>query len=132
MRRMMLRFYLKATHNVQKRDQKTLNQAIGSMIPKERLNDFIQVLDHMSDSTITNYINSIYDFRLQDNIDAQNTEIYFYHGTAVNEIIARKSAKFISKHYPGAVIRCLKGKSHCETALFQPDVMIKELDKVLR
>lgn len=132
MRKMMLSFYLNVTHKVKQRDEKTLKQAVNSIVSQEYFNDFLQVLDGMSDITITNCINDICDFRLQDNIDAENTKIYFYHGTAANEMIAKKSAKYISKNYDGAVIKCFNGKAHCEVSLFQPDVMIKELDKVLR
>ena len=38
--------------------------------------------------------------------------------------LAKKSAKYIKKHYLSAVIKCFKGKGHCENAIFAPDVMI--------
>lgn len=130
MRKMMLCFYLKITHKSQQRDRKTLEQA-KSFVAQEYLNDFLQVLDSMSDTTIINCINNIADFRLRDNIDTKNTKIYFYHGTAANEMLAKKSAKFLSKNYTNSVIKCFKGKAHCENALLYPELMIKELDKVL-
>lgn len=130
-KKMMLSFYLNITHKSQQRDKKTLEQAVKSIISQENLNDLLQVLDNMTDTTITNCINSIADFRLSDNIDVKNTNIYFYHGTASNETLARKSAKYISKNYSDAIIKCFKGKAHCENALFQPEYMIKELDNVL-
>lgn len=86
-------FYLNITHKSQQRDKKTLEEAIKSVCPKESLDDFLQV------PTITNCINNIDDFKLSSNIDAKNTKIYFYHGTAVNEKLARKSAKYILKKY---------------------------------
>lgn len=129
--KMMLSFYLNITHKSQQRDKKTLKQAVKSIITQEHLDDLLRVLDNMSDTTITNCINDIADFRLSGNIDTPNTKIYFYHGTAVNEALAKKSAKYISKNYSGAVIKCFKGKAHCENALFQPELMIKELDNVL-
>lgn len=130
-RNMMLNFYLMITHKSQKRDKKTLDKAVKSIIAKENLNDFLQVLDNMSDTTIRNCINDIANFKLSNNIDAKNTEIFFYHGTALNEMLARKSAKYISKNYANCIVKCFKGKAHCETALFQPELMIKELDNVL-
>ena len=129
--KMMVCFYLNITHKSQQRDKKTLEQAAKSIITQENLNVFLQVLDNMSDITITNCINSVTDFRLSSNIEAKNSKIYFYHGTAANEAIARKSAKYISKNYPAAVIKCFKGKAHCENSLFHPELMIEELDKVL-
>ncbi len=132
MKKMMARFYLNITHKSQQRDKKTLEQAVKSIIAPEYLNDFLQVLDNMSDTTIVNCINDIADFTLQDNIDTKNTKIYFFHGTAANEMVAKKSAKFISKNYTNCVVKCFEGKSHCENALLQPELMIKELDKVLK
>ena len=131
-RKMMTSFYLNITHKSQKRDKKTLNQAVNSIITKEHLADFLQVLDNMSDTTILNCINSVADFKLSSNIDTPNTKIYFYHGTAANEMLAKKSAKFILKNYPDTVIKCFKGKAHCETSIFQPELMIEELDKVFK
>ena len=34
------------------------------------------------------------------------------------------------KHYPNTTVKCFKGKSHCENALFHPEIMIEELDKI--
>lgn len=80
----------------------------------------------MSDTSITNSINSIAAYKLPTNLDTR-TEIYYFHGTAPNEMLAKKSAKYISKHYPNASIMCFKGKAHCENSLFHPEIMIKEL-----
>lgn len=131
-RKMMINFYLNITHKAQKRDKKTLEQAVKSIISKENLTDFLQVLDNMSDTTISNCVNSIANFKLSGNIDTPNTRIYFYHGTAVNEILAKKTAKFILKNYPHTVVKCFKGKTHCETSIFQPESMIEELNKVFK
>lgn len=131
-KRMMLVFYLNITHKTQQRDKKTLEQAVKSIITEDNLENFLQVLDNMSDVTITNCINNIASFRLSKNIDTKNTKIYFYHGTTSNEVLAGKSAKFILKNYPDTVVKCFKGKGHCENALFNPELMMTELDKVLR
>ena len=93
MKRMMLQFYLNITHKSQQRDKKTLAQATKSICPQEYLRDFLQVLDNMSDTTIINYISEIANFRLKDDVDTPNTKIYFYYGTAVNELLAKKSAQ---------------------------------------
>ena len=36
----------------------------------------------------------------------------------------------IEWHYPNTTEKCLKGKFHCENALFNPEIMIAELDKI--
>lgn len=131
MQRMMLQFYLDITHKSQQRDTKTLAQATKNICRPKYLNDFLQILDNMSDITITNYIREIGNFRLRCDINTPNTKIYYYYGTAVNEMLAKKSAKFIAKNYIGSEIKCFKGKGHCENTLFYPNLMMKELDQVL-
>lgn len=130
--KIMLIFYLNITHKTQQRDKKTLEQAVKSIILKENLDDFLKVVDNMSDVTIINCIKNIAKFKLSANIDTSDTEIYFYHGTAANEMLAKKSAKYIIKNYPNAVIKCFKGKGHCENSLLHPELMIEELDSVLK
>ena len=124
-------FYLQVTHKSQKRDQKTLIQATNGVCPKEYLEDFLNVLDHMSDDNIRKYIEAWSNYKLPGNIDTPNTRVYFFHGTKSNEMLARKSAKYLKKHYPDSSIICLKGKGHCETTLFEPMEMVKKLDKIL-
>ncbi len=124
-------FYLQVTHKTQKRDQKTLAQAANSICPKEHLNNLLKVLDNMSDENIQRYIDAWSDYRLPDNINTPDTKVYFFHGTKSNEMLAKKSAKYVKKHYPNSEIICLKGKGHCETSLFEPMKMIGKLDKIL-
>lgn len=130
-RKFMLGFYLNITRKTRERDKSTLKQAVKSIIPNEKLGDFLSVIDNMSDKTVENCINDIASFKLSGGINVENTQIYFFHGTAPNEMLAKKSAKFIAKNYPRAVVKCFKGKSHCENSLFNPPLMLAELDKAL-
>ncbi len=124
-------FYLKVTHKSQKRDTKTIVQATGSICPKEYLEDFLKVLDNFSDENIRKYIEAWSNYKLPNNIDTPDTMVYFFHGTKSNEMLAKKSAKYVKKYYPNSKIICLNGKGHCETVLFKSMEMIKELDKIL-
>lgn len=45
-------------------------------------------------------------------------------------MLAKKSAKYVRKHYLNTTVKCFKGKFHCENALFNPEIMIAELDKI--
>lgn len=130
-KKMITGFYLNVTHKTQRRDKKTLEQA-KNIYPQDSFNDFLKLLDTMTDTTIRNCIEGVTNFQLADNLDNQNTAIYYYFGTKFNEIMARKTAKFISNHYKNSVIKCFKGKSHCEMTLFFPELMVKELDEILR
>ena len=123
-------FYLKVTHKTQLRDKKTLEQA-NAICPKEHIESFVKLLDNMSDATIENCLNGIADFKLKTDIDSPDTKVYYFHGTAMNEMLAKKSAKYVKKHYETTVVKCFKGKAHCENSLFNPEYMITELDEVL-
>ena len=131
MKGFMKKFYLDITHKSQQRDKKTVEQATKVIIPEDKLGDLLNVLDNMSDETVANSIGSIAEFKLKSDIATPNTMVYFFHGTAPNEMLAKKSAKYVQKHYPTTVIRCFAGKFHCENALFRPEIMIAELDRIL-
>lgn len=111
------------------RDKKTIEQATKVIISEDNLEYFLEVLDNMSDATIENSIRSIA-VKLSQNINTPNTVVYFLYGTAPNEVLAKKSAKYVKKYYPNTVVKCFKGKFHCENALFHPKIMMAELDKV--
>lgn len=132
MKRFMKKFYLDITHKSQRRDEKTVAQAAKVIISEDNLGSFLEVLDNMSDISIENCIDGISDFKLKQDIGTPKTTIYFFHGTAPNEMLAKKSAKYVKKYYPTTEIKCFKGKFHCENALFNPEIMIPELDKILK
>lgn len=128
MKGFMKKFYIDITHKTKQRDKKTVEQATKTIISKDNLESFLQVLDHMSDVTIENCLDSIAEFRLKQNIATPDTVVYFFHGTAPNEMLAKKSAKYVQKYYPTTRVKCFKGASHCENALFNPEVMMNELE----
>lgn len=131
LKKMLLNFYLDVTHKTQARDKKTVGQAVGTIISGENLDNFLAVLDNMTDSTIINCVNSVWSYRLPSDIDTPDTKLHFFHGTKINEIYAKKSAKYLKKHYPDTTIKCFNGKGHCENALINPNVMIEELSKIM-
>ena len=128
---MMTKQYLMLTHKTQARDKRVVAQAVNSIIPEDKLDVFLEMMDNMSDTTITNYIRQIGSYKLPSDIDTPNTEIYYYYGTKINELLAKKTAEYIRNNYPNSKIKCFQGKGHCEDSLLNPSVMIAELDAVL-
>lgn len=124
--------YLTITHKAQARDKKPVRQAVNSMVTEDKLDIFMELLDHISDTTITNYIREIGKHKLPSDINIPETEIYYLYGGKINEILFRKVAKFIEKNYSNAETICLNGKGHCEDALLNPQEHIKVLNKVLK
>lgn len=123
-------FYLKVTHKTQQRDKKTLQQA-RAICPEAHMDHFVKLLDNMSDTTIENCLGAIANFKLKGDMEICDTGIYYFHGTTVNEMLAKKSARYIKKHYPTTVVKCFKGKGHCENAIFNQEYMITEIDNIL-
>ena len=131
MSKMLINTYLMLTHKTQQRDKKVVEQAVNSIISKDKLDVFLEMMDNMSDEAIINYLKEIGKYKLPNNIDTLNTNVYYYYGTKINEILAKKTAKYIKKYYPNSNIICFKGKGHCENSLLNPKEMIKELEKIL-
>ncbi|MBP3707941.1 MAG: alpha/beta hydrolase [Clostridia bacterium] len=128
---MMTKQYLMLTHKTQARDKKIVAQAVKSIIPEDKLDEFFEMMDNISDTTIINCIGQIGKYKLPSNINTPNTEVYYYYGTKINELLAKKTAKYIRKNYPTSKVKCFEGKGHCEDSILNPSVMIEELDKVL-
>lgn len=127
----MTKQYLTITHKAQARDKKTVRRAINSMVTEDKLDIFMELLDHISDTTITNYIREIGQHKLSAGISAPNTEIYYLYGGKMNEIVFRSVAKFIEKNYQNALTIRLDGKGHCEDALLNPQEHMRRLDRIL-
>jgi esterase/lipase len=117
-------WYKNITHEAQKRNQKVIKQAEGTIICKELMPEFLELLDHIADATIEQYLEAIGKYRLPVSLSTNENMVYYFHGTASNETLAKKSAKFMKKLYPKAEIICMKGKAHCEYALLEPSKMI--------
>jgi len=123
--------YLILTHKTQKRDMKTINRAIKSIISKNKLDYFLQVIDNIKDKTIINYVNEIGNYKMLKNINIKTTQIFYIYGTKLNELLAVKSAQYLKKYYPNTNFICFKGKGHCENSIMYPNIMINELNRIL-
>ena len=83
----------------------------------------------MSNETIIKYLDEVSKYKLRSGVSSYS-QIYYYHGSSFSEYYAKKSAKFIKKNYSNSKVICL-AKNHCEISLLHPDIMIKELNKIL-
>lgn len=124
--------YLNITHKAQKGDTATLKQAVNSMVTADKLDVFLELLNHMSDTTITNYIKEVGKFKLPPNIDTPSTRIIYFYGSKPNEVIFRRVARFIKNNYKNSTTICLRGKGHCEDALLNPEKRIDDLNEILK
>ena len=126
------KWYLNITHKTQNRDERTIKQAIGTIISEDKVDVFLELFDYLSDKTIINCVQEVGKFNLPSDINTPNTEIYYFYGSKINEILFRKVAHYLLKNYKNTTTICLKEKGHCEDALINPEEHIKTLNKVLK
>ena len=127
----ILKQYLSLTHKTQQRDIKTLNMCEKTFIPQKYMPYFLEMIDAMSDDTIKNCTVSVGQYQLPKGLKMDNIDVLYYHGTTLNEMVSKKSAKYLKRHYPQAVITCQRGYSHCELSLHHPERYIKAVEHFL-
>ena len=130
MRKMFTKFYLDVTHKSQARDKKTLENAKkNGLVPNGKNEEFLKLMDNLTDQTIINFIAASSKYKLPNNIDLNDTELYYYHGTKMNETLAKQTSRYIKKWYPKAKVKCFRGAGHCE--VFSKNIkMLEEVIKV--
>jgi len=124
--------YINLTHKTKQRDPKTLNKCEKTFIPKKYMPYFLEMMDAISDETITNCVTSAGQFRLPESPKRGKIDIIYYHGTTLNELLSKKSAKYLKKYYPNTIIKCLNGYSHCQLVLQYPEEHKRLLEEFLR
>lgn len=129
MKKIQTNFYLDVTHKTQAREETTLQNAVKiGLVPNGRRKEFLKLMDNLTDQTIINCIEGIANYKLPNNLKLNGTKLYYYHGTKIDETLAKKSAKYIRKWYPNAKVICFRGKGHCE--VFSKD--IKMLENIIK
>ncbi len=131
MTQVLIKQYLSITQKARERNRKVVRNAINSMVTEDMLDVFLELLDHISDETIKNYLYAVGRFKLPADIDTPNTQIVYFYGGKFNEFVFRNAAKYIKKNYKNAVTVCLKGKGHCEDALLHSNEWLMQLDKYI-
>lgn len=129
--RILTKQYLSLTKKARARDERTVQHAINSMVTEDMLDEFLKLLDGISDDTIKNYLREVGSYKLPTDINTPNTQLFYFYGGKMNEFVFRNAAKYLKEHYENVTTVCLKGKGHCEDALLHPKQRIKQLDQIL-
>ena len=129
--KMLTKNYLKLTHKVQNNDIKTIKKATTSIITQDKLNYFLEMMNGMTDDNIVKYLKEVSEFRIPSNLDVSSTKAYYFYGTKLNEMLAKKTVSFIKKFkiYIQPVTCC--GQGHCEGFIFEPHKRMELLDYIL-
>ena len=123
--------YISINKKARKRNPKIIENATKSMVTKDKLPIFLNLVDNFTDDTVRAYLKAIASFSLKKDIDVSATEIYYFYGGKANESIFKKAGKYLKKIYPNTVLRCNEGKGHCETSLLHPELWIPTIDLIL-
>lgn len=130
MRYFLTKQYISMTNKTKKRNKRLVNQAVNSIVPKNKLNYFLDVIDTITTQSIVNYLKEIFGYKIPSTLDLTNIKLTYIHGTKLNEMLAKKTAKYLNKHYKVNTI-CFNGKGHCENSIFNTYYMCKLLKLLL-
>ena len=127
----MTKNYLDIIHKSKARDAKTLENFEKNFLPKKYLDSYLKLADNMSDESLRNIVHSASTSALYT-IIRNDSRILYIHGTKMNEMYSKKSAKLLKKAYPEAKVICYNGKAHLECAIFEPEVWCKDVRAFLK
>ena len=71
-----IKWYLNITHKTQNRDERTIKQAIGTIISDDKVDVFLELFDHLSDKTIINCVQEVGKFNLPSDFRKLENLIY--------------------------------------------------------
>ena len=91
----------------------------------------MKIADLMSDKSIENIVNSVFAGGKIEGVN-NKSRILFIHGTKGNELLSKRSAKLMKRHYPDTEVVCFKGDVHCYKVIYQPQKWIKVVNDFLQ
>lgn len=126
----VVKTYKTLTKKTKKRDKKTLKKAEELLISQEHMSSFLEIIDNMTYHSIDECLNDIARFHITKN-NKKDIELHYFYGTTINELYAKKSAKFLKKYYPNTKVTCFKGKGHCQISMLEPEKMLEILKEII-
>ncbi len=118
---LMRKQYISIVRGAKKRDKNIIKNFVKYFMPERYLESFLNIADLLSEESIANMVKAACYGDIQTTVNAQDTKILFLHGTKLNEMIAKKSAKKLQKLYPNVGIRSFQGYKHGELAIYKPE-----------
>lgn len=120
----MVNNYKRIIAGSKRRDKKTIENFKKYFLPEKYLDEYLQIADKMTDASMENIVRSAFCGGGFSSI-SDKCKILFIHGTRGNELLSKRSARLLKKHYPKTAVVCFKGDAHCYKAIYQPDVWVK-------
>lgn len=128
--KIMINNYKDIIHKSKVRDKRVIENFKKYFLPEKYLDSFLKIADLMSDKSIENIVGSAFTASKIEGAEKQS-RILFIHGTKGNEVLSKKAAKLMKKHYPETEIVCFKGDAHCYKAIYEPEKWIEVVEKFL-
>ncbi len=123
----MLKNYQRIIRKSKERDPATLKAFARDFLPERYLEQYLKIADFMTDASMCNIITSVFQSSFRTDV-VTDTRILFVHGTKGNEILSKRSAQKMKRHYPKTEIICFERCKHCEYAIYQPEKWIHTVE----
>lgn len=91
---------------------------------KVRVDEIYEMLQHISNATTKNVYNSLYTYKLPEDLSSVKTEIRYWYGTKEAKI-RKRDAEFITKVFPNAKSQMFEGYAHGQLCVGNPDLYLK-------
>ncbi len=127
----MIKNYKDIIHKSKLRDAKVIENYKKYFLPEKYLESYLKIADLMSDKSIENIVNSVFAGGKIEGVN-NKSRILFIHGTKGNELLSKRSAKLMKRHYPDTEVVCFKGDVHCYKVIYQPQKWIKVVNDFLQ
>lgn len=118
-------------HKSKERDGKVIENFKKYFLPEKYLDSYLKIADFMTNESIENIVNSVFAGGKIEGVN-NSSRILFIHGTKGNEILSKKAAKLMKRHYPETEIICFKGDAHCYKAIYEPEIWITAVNDFLQ
>lgn len=110
---------------IRKRNNLAIKQLENSYLPKEAVEDAINICSRMSSKTYKNVYLSCFTYELPLSIKDTKTDILYWYGSK-EAFLFKKSVKFISQTLPNVKIEVFKGYNHGELCIGNPSLFLEK------
>lgn len=129
--KVVVNFYIDIVQKCKQRDPKTIENSKKNFLPEKYTEPFLRLIDKMEGDSITNVCRSVLGGDFATNLSTEGMKILYMYGTKSNEMLSKKSAKLIKKHYCGIKLVKCKGMMHAELLCFHTQEWLKTVDAFL-
>lgn len=118
-------FYMQLIEQAKARNALVLKKLDDWFLPEEYLPHFLKFVDMMSDTTISNLVDTNCRCQLDFCDNIYDTQIVFLYGSKFTETLSKASVHEIIRHYPKARILHFPGYHHAQLCLYEDKECVK-------